>query len=109
MRLIYTFGFLNDKILAFSIENVGEQSDVLMQAMTRYKSLTFPDKDITKDHTMTQLMGLNVKVLEPYKAMELKTDESCKNFHVFSKKGLLGLYRAKGVHSSNPLLLIGGR
>jgi len=60
----------------FYIENVGEQSDVLMQAMTRYKSLTFPDKDITKDHTMTQLMGLNVKVLEPYKAMELKTDES---------------------------------
>jgi len=65
---------LDPKNFAFHL--TGEQSDVVIEALNRYKDYTFPDKNVKPVETHKQMLKLNVKVLQKYKAMELKTDES---------------------------------
>jgi len=59
----------------FDYHNVGQQSDVLIEALTRYKLLTFPDAKMKPDKTMKQILTLQVKVLLPYQDMSLRMDE----------------------------------
>jgi len=60
----------------FDFRTIGKQSDVLIEALTRYKLITFPDADIHVDTKMKQMLTLTVNVLLPYQPMDLKTDES---------------------------------
>lgn len=70
----------------FKFAIVGESSDVLEDAIARYKDLTFPDnvgkskkhKKHKKHHTLSQITELAIKVLDKYEDLTLESDESCK-------------------------------
>jgi len=59
----------------FDFQNVGHQSDVLIEALTRYRGLTFPDAKMKPDKTLKQMLKLKVNVLLPYQPMDLTMDE----------------------------------
>ena len=65
-------------IFNFSFTHSGEDSDVIQEALVRYKGLTFPnDKVGGADKNYPQITGLNVHVANPYKPMDFEMDESC--------------------------------
>lgn len=68
---------LSPKTFTFQIN--GKTSDVLTQAVQRYKILTFPDDDVTKKaQGLDVLESLEVVVVDDYRNMTIESDESCK-------------------------------
>lgn len=66
------------RLYAYRFTKTGEDSDVLIEALVRYKSLTFPDGDKSVDGKVEAITSLNVHVEQPYKPMTLDMDEGCK-------------------------------
>lgn len=65
--------------ISHSFTKTGEDSDVIQAALVRYKMLVFPDAQVGgADSKYPQITGLNVHIIQPYKAMDFKMDESCK-------------------------------
>lgn len=62
----------------FSFESTGESSDVLTEALARYKGLVFPDSNEKPKAGLPQITKLTVKVEEKYAPQSLESDESCK-------------------------------
>lgn len=62
----------------FSFDSAGETSDVLKQALMRYKVLVFPDAVEKPKDGLSQIIKLTVKVLDKYAPLSLESDESCK-------------------------------
>ena len=62
----------------FSFDSAGETSDVLKQALMRYKVLVFPDAVEKPKDGLSQIIKLTVKVLDKYAPPSLESDESCK-------------------------------
>lgn len=62
----------------FSFDSTGETSDVLKQALMRYKVLVFPDAVEKPKDGLSQIIKLTVKVLNKYAPLSLESDESCK-------------------------------
>ena len=62
----------------FSFDSTGETSDVLTEALKRYRSLVFPDQMEQCKATLPKITKLTVKVEEKYSPQSLETDESCK-------------------------------
>ena len=62
----------------FSFDSTGEMSDVLQEALTRYKVLFFPDPIEKPKAGLSQITKLTVKVEEKYAPQSLESDESCK-------------------------------
>lgn len=62
----------------FSFESTGESSDVLTEALARYKGLVFPDSSEKPKAGLPQITKLSVKVEEKYAPQSLESDESCK-------------------------------
>lgn len=62
----------------FSFDSIGETSDVLTEALKRYRSLVFPDQMEQCKATLPKITKLTVKVEEKYSPQSLETDESCK-------------------------------
>ena len=60
----------------FAFISVGKESDILADAMKRYPSLTFPDKNVKPAEGYTILKMLAIDVLNDYEPMNLTTDES---------------------------------
>uniref|UniRef100_A0A7M5XP63 Beta-hexosaminidase n=1 Tax=Clytia hemisphaerica TaxID=252671 RepID=A0A7M5XP63_9CNID len=61
----------------FSFTKTGEDSDVIQAALVRYKMIAFPDAQVGgADSNYPQITGLNVHIIQPYKAMDFKMDES---------------------------------
>lgn len=73
----------NGAVYALSSENfkftiVGQSSDVLEQAVTRYKGLTFPDDARETKKNLAQITELSINVINKYENLTLESDESCK-------------------------------
>lgn len=77
--------FLSPQNFKFTI--TGQSSDVLQDAISRYKQLTFPDSDggdsscerkKAKAQGSSEITQLTVKVINKYENLTLETDESCK-------------------------------
>lgn len=62
----------------FSFASIGETSDVRTEALSRYKSLVFPDPNEKLKVGLQQITKLSVKVEEKYAPQSIKSDESCK-------------------------------
>lgn len=71
----------------FKFTITGQSSDVLQDAISRYKQLTFPDSDDgdsscerkkAKAQGSSEIAQLTVKVINKYENLTLETDESCK-------------------------------
>ncbi len=62
----------------FKFSSIGQQSSVLSQAMARYIPLVFPDKKVPLVTSNAMVETLQIKVMDPYAALALETDESCK-------------------------------
>ena len=62
----------------FKFTIVGQSSDVLEQAVTRYTELTFPDKVSETKRNLPQITQLNINVINKYENLTLESDESCK-------------------------------
>ena len=62
----------------FSLDSTGETSDVLTEALKRYKDLVFPDPNEKLKAGLPQITKLSVKVEEKYAPLSLQSDESCK-------------------------------
>ena len=62
----------------FSLDSVGETSDVLTEALKRYLYLVFPEPNEKLKPGMPQITKLSVMVLKPYASQSLESDESCK-------------------------------
>lgn len=60
----------------FSFDSTGETSDVLKQALIRYKVLVFPDPVEKPKDGLSQIIKLTVKVLDKYAPLSLESDES---------------------------------
>jgi len=64
---------------SFTFEVNGKTSDVLTHAVQRYKSLTFPDANMTKKAPgLDVLQSLEIIVDADYKNLTIESDESCK-------------------------------
>ena len=61
----------------FSFASIGETSDVLTEALSRYKSLVFPDPNEKLKAGLQQITKLSVKVEEKYAPQSIRSDESC--------------------------------
>ena len=73
----------NGAVYALSPENfkftiVGQSSDVLEQALIRYKGLTFPDDVRETKKNLAQITELSINVINKYENLTLESDESCK-------------------------------
>ena len=75
----------------FKFTITGQSSDVLQDAISRYKKLTFPDSDggdsscesscerkKAKAQGLSEITQLTVKVINKYENLTLESDESCK-------------------------------
>lgn len=62
----------------FSFDSTGETSDVLKQALIRYKVLVFPDPVEKPKDGLSQIIKLTLIVLDKYAPLSLESDESCK-------------------------------
>lgn len=62
----------------FKFTIVGQTSDVLQQAVTRYKGLTFPDNVTEAKENLSQITELKINVVNKYENLTLESDESCK-------------------------------
>ena len=65
----------------FQFVSVGESSDVLTEALERYKKITFP-LEVNEpmgacSQGLQEISTLSVKVLKPYANLSLESDESC--------------------------------
>ncbi|RMX50790.1 hypothetical protein pdam_00003199 [Pocillopora damicornis] len=81
----------------FSFDSVGETSDVLKQALMRYKVLVFPDAVEKPKDGLSQIIKLTVKVLDKYAPPSLESDESClETFSQVVYQDQMGLYLANG-------------
>ncbi|XP_029186896.2 beta-hexosaminidase subunit beta-like [Acropora millepora] len=60
----------------FSFASIGETSDVLTDALSRYKSLVFPDPNEKLKAGLQQITKLSVKVEEKYAPQSIRSDES---------------------------------
>ncbi|XP_073232084.1 beta-hexosaminidase subunit beta-like [Porites lutea] len=60
----------------FSFDSTGETSDVLTEALKRYRSLVFRDPMEKCKATLPKITKLTVKVEEKYSPQSLETDES---------------------------------
>ena len=81
----------NGEVYSLSPQNfkftiTGQSSDVLQDAISRYKKLTFPDSDDgdsscerkkAKAQGLSEITQLTVKVINKYENLTLETDESC--------------------------------
>lgn len=66
---------------SFTFQINGKTSDVLTQAVQRYKDLTFPDADVRETAPKLDVIeSLEVVVVDDYRNMTIESDESCKNF-----------------------------
>jgi len=72
-----------------SFTHTGEDSDVITEALTRYKALTFPDANVSPDSGLPLITGLTVHVSQAYKPMDFKMDESCKLIEIILEFRLL--------------------
>ena len=75
----------------FSFNAVGQTSDVLEDAIARYKNLTFPDSVKTTKIGYKQITGLDINVIDKYEPLSLDSDESCKcniylDVHIFTHR-----------------------
>jgi len=61
---------------AFTFTHTGEDSDVIQEALVRYKSLTFPDAKVSADPKFPKITSLNVHVDSKYAPMDYQMDES---------------------------------
>ena len=73
----------NGAVYALSPENfkftiVGQSSDVLVEAVKRYKELTFPDEVRETKKNLAQITELSINVINKYENLTLESDESCK-------------------------------
>lgn len=79
----------NGEVYSLSPQNfkftiTGQSSDVLEDAISRYKQLTFPNSDSScmrntaKAQDSSGITQLTVKVINKYENLTLETDESCK-------------------------------
>ena len=62
----------------FQFSITGESSDVLKEAVERYKVLTFPDNMSVSKKNLSQITKLTVDVVDKYENLTLDSDESCK-------------------------------
>ncbi|XP_022792625.1 beta-hexosaminidase subunit beta-like [Stylophora pistillata] len=62
----------------FQFSITGESSDVLQEAVKRYKVLTFPDNVSESKKNFSQITKLTVDVLKDYENLTLDSDESYK-------------------------------
>lgn len=67
----------------FKFAIVGQSSDVLEDAIARYKDLTFPDnvgklKSKKGKKNLSEITQLAIKVIDKYEDLTLESDESCK-------------------------------
>ena len=62
----------------FQFSITGESSDVLKEAVERYKVLTFPDNVSASKKNLSQITKLTVDVVDKYENLTLDSDESCK-------------------------------
>ena len=64
----------------FKFASVGQSSDVLTAALSRYEKLTFPDGAVSsKVHVkLDEVTTLRVEVIDKYEDQSLDSDESCK-------------------------------
>lgn len=70
----------------FSFDSIGETSDVLTEAIKRYRGLVFPD-DIEKPKAgLPQITKLTVNVEEKYTPLSIESDESCKLNRSFTSR-----------------------
>lgn len=76
----------------FSFNSTGETSDVLTEALERYRSLVFPDPMEKCKATLPKITKLTVKVEEKYSPQSLETDESCK-FNIEESQFLVDAYK----------------
>jgi len=61
----------------FTFTHSGEDSDVIQEALVRYKGLTFPDAEVGgADKNYPKITGLNVHITNAYKPMDFEMDES---------------------------------
>ena len=70
----------------FTFSITGESSDVLKDAVERYRHLTFPDNVSEPKKNLSQITELTVRVTNKYENLTLDSDESCKYFFLFIKK-----------------------
>lgn len=70
----------------FTFSITGESSDVLKNAVERYRHLTFPDNVSEPKKNLSQITELTVRVTNKYENLTLDSDESCKYFFLFIKK-----------------------
>ena len=70
----------------FTFSITGESSDVLKNAVQRYRHLTFPDNVSEPKKNLSQITELTVRVTNKYENLTLDSDESCKYFFLFIKK-----------------------
>ena len=61
----------------------GQSSDVLEDAIERYKKLTFPDDFRKTKRNLPQITQLEIKVMDQYENLTLESDESCKYIFIF--------------------------
>lgn len=71
----------------FSFASIGETSDVLREALSRYKSLVFPDPNEKLKAGLQQITKLSVKVEEKYAPQSIRSDESCELNQCMSENG----------------------
>lgn len=62
----------------FKFTIVGQTSDVLQQAVTRYKGLTFPENVSEAKENLSQITELKINVVNKYENLTLESDESYK-------------------------------
>lgn len=72
---------------AFTFQINGKTSDVLSQAVERYKTLVFPDSNVVKTASnLDAIESLEIVVVTNYSNMTIESDESCEyiemNFHL---------------------------
>ena len=67
---------LTPKNFKFTI--TGQSSDVLEDAITRYKKLTFPENVNQTKKNLDEVTQLNINVINKYENLTLDSDESCK-------------------------------
>ena len=67
----------------FKFTIVGQSSDVLEDAVARYKQLTFPDDVSETKKDLSEITQLNINIINKYENLTLETDESCKQMFNF--------------------------
>ena len=65
----------------FMFSSVGQQSSVLSLAMSRYRTITFPDTKVLTETKLALIETLQIKVMNKYEPFTLSSDESCKYFY----------------------------